>query len=522
MATNTSLRSGSRTRSVGLVAVAVVVLALAVGGIARTSQASAGKSMSDAAAGQTLVSSVLDLESAVRGFALTGDDVFVDRYDGAFAEFLAAVDVASRVRGGGAAARALQTQVDIALEWDSLARLVIDDPDAGTRAAADRARTMERNAVLERFRDANDEFQALVEREHQANLRTASVAAVAAVVVGAVLLSLAHHLLVGRPAAREHRYQAARFRLRGALQIARDASAVVDAVADRLGGESRGAALTVLGIEDGRLVALGDTRIADATVGAGPGDCLAVANQRTRARTDATTDRCSVCEVLACPTRCTPLLVGGELIGSAVLVDPGERPDRAARCFDDVVADIGPILASLEHLDRLANEAATDPLTGLANRRAGDRALQRLASQAGRLRSPLSVLVIDVDRFKAVNDRYGHDVGDTALEAVARVIDESIRTSDLAVRFGGEEFLVALPDTDLDGAAVVADKVRLAVAAAELDGLADGITVSIGVSSMPADAGTVDGLVRVADRRLLQAKRDGRNRVVVAASAVPA
>jgi diguanylate cyclase (GGDEF)-like protein len=131
---------------------------------------------------------------------------------------------------------------------------------------------------------------------------------------------------------------------------------------------------------------------------------------------------------------------------------------------------------------------------------------------------PLSFLILDIDFFKRVNDTYGHQVGDNALVAVAHVLQQSVRDSDLVARYGGEEFAVLLPHTGLDNALAVAEKIRLAVSEISVEGMGEQhLTISIGASGIPdATVHSIDELVRRADEALYRAKETGRNRVVSA------
>lgn len=166
---------------------------------------------------------------------------------------------------------------------------------------------------------------------------------------------------------------------------------------------------------------------------------------------------------------------------------------------------------------RLERLASTDALTGLANRRTLDQTLRTECARAQRTGSELSLLMIDVDHFKAFNDRHGHPLGDQALRQVAQVIKDCIRRpADLATRYGGEEFCVVLPDTDPQGALRLAETIRSSIAG--LSPYADdeqGISASIGVSTLSASGSSAsETLVKAADRALYLAKRSGRNRVV--------
>lgn len=158
-------------------------------------------------------------------------------------------------------------------------------------------------------------------------------------------------------------------------------------------------------------------------------------------------------------------------------------------------------------------QAMTDQLTGLLNRYGLQRALQREQSEARRYHRPLSCLLIDLDNFKTVNDTYGHAAGDTALQQIANILTKAVRGSDMVFRHGGEEFLILLPETNLEGAAALAEKIRLA-AEAQLfgDGHIFPLTLSAGVASLSEHESGHDMIAR-ADMALYSAKARGRNRV---------
>jgi diguanylate cyclase (GGDEF)-like protein len=162
-----------------------------------------------------------------------------------------------------------------------------------------------------------------------------------------------------------------------------------------------------------------------------------------------------------------------------------------------------------------------DPLTGLHNRRYLNEHLDREAERARRHDRPLSVLLMDVDHFKAVNDRFGHLTGDATLKTLAGRLATLTRKDELLARYGGEEFALVLPETGLDGAICCAERLRHAIAERpfEFEGLAYPITISVGVGATPGSPATPDHLLREADGRLYEAKRAGRNRVAPAGRA---
>ncbi len=160
-------------------------------------------------------------------------------------------------------------------------------------------------------------------------------------------------------------------------------------------------------------------------------------------------------------------------------------------------------------LERLS---VTDGLTGLANHRALMQRLDEEVLRATRHQRPLSVIMADVDHFKAYNDEFGHPAGDEALKQIAALLKAATRTVDCVARYGGEEFAILLPETGAEGAAEVAERMRTKVAEAQFEGRP--MTMSFGVAEFPADGDSSSRIVAVADRSLYAAKRAGRNCVV--------
>lgn len=161
--------------------------------------------------------------------------------------------------------------------------------------------------------------------------------------------------------------------------------------------------------------------------------------------------------------------------------------------------------------------AHTDFLTGLANRTRFRDIFEREKRRARRNQSPLAVLLLDLDFFKSINDKYGHDVGDSALVFVARMLARRLRTTDLVCRLGGEEFGIILTDTDSRRAMLVAEELRAGLAQSPMavEGTEITMTMSIGIAELGADGETLRELLAAADRLLYQAKDDGRNRIAV-------
>jgi len=175
--------------------------------------------------------------------------------------------------------------------------------------------------------------------------------------------------------------------------------------------------------------------------------------------------------------------------------------------------------------EKLSSQALSDGLTGIANRRAFDEALDREWKRTLREGSQISLLLLDVDHFKRLNDRHGHQVGDDCLRAVAIAVRGAVRETDIPARYGGDELAVILPGTDTAGAVAVAEKVRAAVGALRLtneDNPEGGgwVTPSVGVATaLSRQGGTMkmpESLLLAADNALYKAKREGRNRVATA------
>ncbi|MDI9244239.1 GGDEF domain-containing protein [Marinobacter sp. CHS3-4] len=170
--------------------------------------------------------------------------------------------------------------------------------------------------------------------------------------------------------------------------------------------------------------------------------------------------------------------------------------------------------------ERLHRIASTDSLTGLSNRKHLRELLDDTLAHAKYAGTGFSLLTLDLDHFKTINDQYGHDVGDQVLIAVADVMQQRLRAADTPARWGGEEFLILLPETDKPGSEKVAENIRQAVDSLEVKAGESRvqITTSIGSAQFPQDGQTIRELLEAADHRLYQAKHKGRNQVVAGAA----
>lgn len=214
-----------------------------------------------------------------------------------------------------------------------------------------------------------------------------------------------------------------------------------------------------------------------------------------------------------------PLMVQDDLIG-VMAVGPKQTGDRFPGEELELLNLLAHHVAIVFQNARLFESATYESLTGLLRREAILETLNRELERAERYDRPLTVAMADLDHFKEVNDRYGHLAGDTLLKRVAEVITAGLRSTDAVGRYGGEEFLMVLPETDMAGARVVADKLRRLVEEVEApmaDGAAASVTISIGLASrrdpeLSPGAGARD-LIEHADRALYRAKKEGRNRI---------
>jgi len=216
---------------------------------------------------------------------------------------------------------------------------------------------------------------------------------------------------------------------------------------------------------------------------------------------------------------CFPVFANRELTGAALLVDDADtRSPRLQRTLAPVLAFMGIAMRNVQLLTTSREDSVRDSLTRWFNRRHAIEALNLELRRAARSGNLPALLMFDLDGFKAINDHDGHLHGDAVLEAVARTVEGLLRGTDVKCRYGGDEFLVILPETPAAGAAQVAENIRQAIASLGLATIARGnltMTCSIGVTVAAGGESEPERLIARADAALYQAKREGRNRVVV-------
>jgi len=218
---------------------------------------------------------------------------------------------------------------------------------------------------------------------------------------------------------------------------------------------------------------------------------------------------------------CIPLSAQGENLGNLHISTSSEQDlmNAEEQRFMETVADsIALALANLRLREKLHIQSVRDALTGLYNRRYLDETLPREINRARRGKHPLGLLMLDIDHFKKFNDTYGHSAGDFVLKTISQIILSFIRESDVACRYGGEEFAIILPDTSIETAQKRAEALCEKISQNELifnNEFLDAITISIGVAVYPQHGEQEHALIKSADEALYQAKQNGRNRVVV-------
>ena len=229
------------------------------------------------------------------------------------------------------------------------------------------------------------------------------------------------------------------------------------------------------------------------------------------------------------PVLMTSRVASPEAVASALskgaddfLKEPVSGPEVVARC-QRLLAVYRRFAALEAEANRLHELSVTDGLTQLANHRFFQERLSEEFRRAQRYDDPLALILSDLDHFKAVNDQYGHQVGDSVLKTLAEVLRSSVRETDFVARYGGEEFAVVLPKTHLGGALTVAERISSERRARKVGPMMVRITASFGVSSFPGRGiNTAEQLLRTADEALYRSKSDGRNRISLYQAIQPA
>ena len=215
---------------------------------------------------------------------------------------------------------------------------------------------------------------------------------------------------------------------------------------------------------------------------------------------------------------CLPLVSFGQVLGALLL--------ESASCDAFAPEDLGALesvsdicataIQNARHFERVRQMAYVDGVTGIFNRRYFELRIAEEIARSARHGLTFSVIILDIDHFKQLNDDFGHLVGDEVLRQVAAILAQQLRRSDVVSRYGGEEFAIITPETGVEGAAAVSDKLRRVMESWHFPGVERPVTVSAGVAEFPAEGNTRDQLVQSADEALYAAKQSGRNCVVTA------
>ena len=216
---------------------------------------------------------------------------------------------------------------------------------------------------------------------------------------------------------------------------------------------------------------------------------------------------------------CFPIIQSGA-VGSIVQIickpEEQEKLHECAPLLQVYLRETAPVLETKRLMENLRDSTLRDPMTGLNNRRFLEEYVETLVAGVQRKRAHAAVMMLDLDYFKMVNDTHGHDAGDAVIKALANVLKQSVRASDLVIRYGGEEFLIILLDSNSEQAYTIAEKIRLEVEALKIQigSIVIKKTISIGIADFPDDSPTFWQAVKFADIALYQAKETGRNRVI--------
>ena len=500
-----------------------------------------------------------DAESAQRGFVITGNDVFLEPCRQAGQVLPAALREAAEQARSGAERAEIGRIAHLAglemAELDAIAALRRTDDIGKTRRAVEAMRGAANMDELRRLigerRVRTEARREEMRSEILATSRYSFIVSLGATLInicvfGVLLLVLARMLRERQETARQLERKAAHLasgvelrtrenrelrivaemlRAIEALPSSLDAGPVVARGFARLLPEA-GGTFFALGVGDGSLRQL--SRWGEASVQPAelmPEDCWALhhgARYKTSGYDGPPCAHYRHRDGIGGMRLCVPLVTHDELVGMIHLEGIAPEPrarDEQERLALTVAEQLALALGNTRLRESLRRQSVLDSLTGLFNRRYFDETLKRELARSRRTAAALSLVVLDVDHFKSVNDGFGHATGDAVLRAIAQLVRQSIRDCDVACRYGGEELVILMPDCSQPDAARRAEALRADIAGAPP--MADGggpqaITASFGVAEYPIHGPDAEALFRAADRALYRAKREGRNRVVIA------
>jgi diguanylate cyclase (GGDEF)-like protein len=512
----------SHGRGALALAIPVIMVAAGVFATADLQRSTAQRGADQQQASQTLLTAMLDQETGARGYFQTHQLAFLEPWEeGTLAAVSSLATLRSLTSGNADLQPLLTDQARRANVWHlTTERAIVDEERTGRSQTV--ALAHKTKVLMDAFRASHDTFDASLARDRRESLSRATYLSVAVAVALAALLGSGGLLLTRRSARREETRQRAQADLRELLQASeseQESRGLLISHVEHLIPKAAAAVLNRNNSDDRLEITDGghDSVLRDAnTEHMRPRSCMAVRLSHSHDHQPGVSNlaACEICGAIKGAATCEPLLVDGRVIGSVLVASKTSIGGELRARLRDSVAQAAPILANQRNLAIAQRRAASDALTGLPNRRAADEVFKLMAAQASRSGNPLTAILLDLDHFKDLNDQHGHESGDRALAFVGSIISSSIRSSDFAARFGGEEFLVLLPGTDRPSAIVVAEKLRSEIAHAELAGIPP-ISASLGLAELPTDASEPEDLLRKADRALYSAKAAGRNRVHV-------
>ncbi len=485
------------TRTWFLLASAVVLLVVALVWVGRAQRVVTSTTSRQQRAGDDLFDAAFEMETGIGAYVSTAEPSFLALAQDARARFERRLDGARRAGADTpGTARPLAAQADAVDAWWALVHQQLATVDGGTAGdLGEYARA--RDAVMDEFRTANRAYQLARGRAHVVALDDATRLAIIGILGTGLALLLLGYVLVLRADRRTARRAALDARFTEAMLFTRSEQEARRLLAEHLEAVLPGTHVDVMADPtDDRLAACdayrsGAAVARDGSAGASP---------------------CATCAASGPRSLCAPLRIGGATLGAVVVgATRGGALDGGA--VRQAAGQAAPVLANLRTLATAEAHATTDVLTGLPNRRSVEDTLRTMAGQAERTARPLAAVVLDVDHFKDVNDRWGHEQGDAVLAALARVLRATVRASDFVGRSGGEEFVLLLPSTDRAGAQVVAENVRCAIAREPFAELDRRVTASLGIAVLPDDCDDGARLLACADRAMYEAKARGRDQV---------
>ncbi len=431
--------------------------------VVQRSRANETSAAVSAAAG--LLDAVVQTENAARDYTVVRDPALLEAYTSQRSRLDRAIGAAQDAVGDDPELRSrLRDEVMLVDRWATITAADVATP---ARGASSTLLAAARDPMLTEIRTANDVLLRAIERHHRDQRDDAGKRGIATIVGLCIAFAALNWALFVRTERRETRARNRQLALAEQLQGARSED------------EARG-------------------MLARHLETLAPGTMVIVSDDTDRSAAG------------------LAITASGERIGTVIVRSKHDLPAVTERWVHDSILRAAPVLATLRTLAVAQAHAATDPLTGLGNRRLVEDALARLAAQSRRSGEGFAVAMIDVDRFKTVNDTYGHDAGDAVLVAIGSALNAETREYDIVGRRGGDEFIVLLAGLGSTEAVDVMERCRTAIGALRLGSPAITTTASIGVAAVGegSEPGDPDALVRAADNAVYEAKARGGNCVV--------